>query len=262
MIPVKSRVLVLFSGGKDSFLSACRLIMDGYTADLISFNNGAVANEKILAKSAQRLVNRYGESRVKYAGCYNTAAVVQSLSGWQSDAPWSELGSRYPDLYISQARCLACQTAMWAAGIAYAVARRIPAAACGYKASDVYCTGEQAYWDRVSAMASAHGIRLLRPVWDDTAWLAEPGDMGRNLEMENAGFSPVAFEPKCLIGRPADRMGAGGLDCMERYLDDVLVPAAREEIAHLVPVFRTLRLTPESLHAIDYPIPDGSHGLY
>lgn len=262
MIPIKSRVLVLFSGGKDSFLSACRLITEGHTVDLISFNNGAVANEKILVKSARRLVNRYGADRAKYLGCYNTTAVIQTLSGWQSDTPWSGLAARYPDLYDSQVRCLTCQTAMWAAAIAYACARHIPAAACGYRMSDVFCTGKDSYWKRISALAAGYKIGLLRPVWNDSVWTATPGDVSRDLEMENHCFSPVAFEPKCLIGRPAEPMGPAAESCMARYLDDVLIPAADEEIRHLAPILQVLELSTESLHAIDYEIPDGSRGLY
>ena len=34
-----SDMLILFSGGKDSFLTACRLINTGYTVHLLSIDN-------------------------------------------------------------------------------------------------------------------------------------------------------------------------------------------------------------------------------
>lgn len=36
--------LMMFSGGLDSFLSTCRMIMDGYNVDMISYDNGAMYN--------------------------------------------------------------------------------------------------------------------------------------------------------------------------------------------------------------------------
>lgn len=258
--PKDETVLVLFSGGNDSFLAACRLIMAGHSVRLLSFNNGAVANERILVDSAKRLANRYGPDKAVYDGCYNTAAAIQRLRDWQADLKLSEFAAFYPDLCETQLMCLLCQTAMWASAAAYAEAKDIKAVACGYRQSDVFCTGWNGYVRRIKDMLEKHGLRLKLPVWSDSGWTDDP--FGRKLEMENDGFLPVAYEPKCLLGRPARCRTTALESDMARYLDDIVLPAADAVTEKLVPVFKHIKLSPESLRAVDCPIPDGSKGFY
>lgn len=257
--------LVLFSGGKDSFLAASRLAMTGTPVVLLSFNNGAMIAEGILAKSAQRLINRYGDVLVSYAGCYNTAAVFQSMRDWNADTPWSRLGQEYPSLYTSQVTCLLCQTAMWSAAIAYAVAKDIPRLASGYRKSDPFCTGWTGYCNRISDLAAKYGRYVLCPVWNDDTWCQNPGE--RDYEMarhgfEPAAFEPAAFEPKCTLGRPVHTLSEQEQNDMARCLDAALLDIAASRIEKLIPVFRAIRLSSQSMHGLDYPIPDGSSGLF
>lgn len=46
------KVLVLFSGGKDSFLTACRLVEAGKHVILFSCNNGALAKKRLQSQQA------------------------------------------------------------------------------------------------------------------------------------------------------------------------------------------------------------------
>ena len=113
-----SEILLLFSGGKDSFISASREIYTGNRVILISFNNSAVIGEKNILHGVARLQRKYGDNRITYAGCYNTGAIIQSLKDKWADIPWSVLGEQYPNLTNTQITCLHCQTAMWIAAMA------------------------------------------------------------------------------------------------------------------------------------------------
>lgn len=254
--------LILFSGGKDSFLTACREIKAGNAAKLISFNNGAVLGEQNLLHSAARLKNRYGPKAVQYIGCYNTSAVIHHLSGMHADTNWETLGSRYPNLINAQINCLHCQTAMWICAIAYASAHRIPAIAAGYRKSDLFCTGMPEYGRRMLHLAREFGCQVRFPVWDDDLWMQSPGGIERDFEMERNRFSPAVLEPKCMIGRPVKPMCDAAKQDVIRYIDEILLPVTESEIRHMQPVLKTLPIGPESMAVIEYPVPDGKNGIY
>lgn len=261
-MPQRTPVLILFSGGKDSFIAACREIQDGKKARLISFNNSAVIGEKNLLHGTARLENRYGPDAVSYEGCYNTGAVIQTLTDAWADSDWNTLGRAYGPLTNGQAVCLHRQTAMWVAAIAYADAHSIPEIACGYRKSDVFCTGQADYIDRIRSLAMEHGLVLSLPVWDDSAWTGSPGGIGRDYEMARHGFRPAVYEPKCMLGRPVRPMTEAQRKTMASYFDNILLGPAREEINLLVPIFRAIRLSPESMTVFNYPVPDGRDGYY
>lgn len=60
-----SEVLLLFSGGKDSFLAACRLIEQGFYVRLMTFDNGCMSNTGAASDMANRLVKRHRSKRYK-----------------------------------------------------------------------------------------------------------------------------------------------------------------------------------------------------
>lgn len=258
----RTPVLILFSGGKDSFITACREIQNGKKARLISFNNSAIIGEKNLLHGTTRLENRYGPDAVSYEGCYNTGAVIQTLTDTWADSSWDALGKTYGPLTNGQVVCLHCQTAMWISAIAYAAAHFIPEIACGYKKSDVFCTGLESYIGRIRSLVEEHGLTMSLPVWDDSVWTDSPGEIERDYEMARHGFRPAVYEPKCMLGRPVHDMTKKLQQAMMSYFDDILLGPARKEIDLLTPIFRTIRLSPESMAVLNYPVPDGSDGYY
>lgn len=198
------QALVLFSGGKDSFLTAARLVEQGYDAVLVSFNNGSVLYEKNLLHGAARLKNRYGDRRIEYAGAYGTISTIWSLNEAWTYMPWDELGRKYPGTCNCQVTCLHCQTAMWIAAIAYAKARSIKFAAAGYKDQDEFCTGIRPWIDRIAGIAGKNQVTLLTPLWKTPEW-GEDKKYGRDVEMIEKFFEPSVLEPKCILGRPKSR---------------------------------------------------------
>lgn len=237
---MSKRELIMFSGGKDSFITASRVAEAGDYPILISFNGGGMVAEEHLMHGVTRLKKRYG--CIEYAGVYPTVATVHRLSEYWTNAPQSELGEKYPHLTNCQARCLHCQTAMWVAAIAYAKAKGIKAIASGYRKSDRFCTGDARYRDLMSMVAGNNGIALDFPVWE----LYED-DMARDLVMIRSGFEPAVLEPKCLLGTPAmSGFPAEERDDMIRYTEEKLAPMMQAQIENLTPILKVLRLAKTS----------------
>ncbi len=210
-----NKVLVLFSGGMDSFLAACRVITARNKAVLFSCNSGTVANEKMFSQGARRLIDRYGNTQVQWAGVYNTASVINRLNEDWARLSWAELGAMYPNLINAQATCLHCQTSMWIAGLAYCRAKDITAIACGYKLSDVFCTGQKWYRKLIHDICCSNEIKVSFPVWE-LEW-AE-GAPSRKSEMSANGFIPKVYEPQCMVGRPVEAMSKESSDSMLAYM--------------------------------------------
>lgn len=249
-------VLLLFSGGKDSFIAACREIAVGNRVLLISFNNSAVIGEKNILHGVARLQKKYEAEQVSYAGCYNTGAIIQKLNAKWANLPWIELGTNYPHLTNAQMTCLHCQTAMWVSAIAYARAKGISVIATGYKQSDQFCTGFNAYHKQIQGLAHKNGCQVRFPVLDDSEWVNSPGGIERDYEMEQYCFVPSVYEPKCMLGRPVPPMSPEMKKDMEAYFEQNLKQIALDKINKMIPIFRSIELTPVSMKVPDYPLPD------
>lgn len=255
----KRQALVLFSGGKDSFLTASRLLRKGYEIRLMSFNNGCVCGEQVFNHSASRLENRYGKEQCQFIGIYNTAATIMRLNEAWANTPYSEMGKRYPAIINTQLNCLHCQSAMWIAAFAYCIAKDIPFVACGYKSTDEFCTGIPQYTESIAKLGCYNNIGVRFPLWE-TDW----DDMGRDYEMAAHGFIPSVYESKCLYGRPVAKMSEREAEDLMSYFHAQIEPHMQGLIENLIPVMKSItlsRLGP-SMQVLEYPVPDGSDGLY
>lgn len=241
----KKESLVLFSGGKDSFITACMEIENDYHVILYSCNGGTMFGEENLLHGVKRLQNRYGEDCVEYAGIYNTAALIQKLNAKWIHTQWSILGEKYPTLTNCQTVCLHCQTAMIISAVAYARAKNISRVCTGYKYSDEFCTGMVEYRDILSDIIMQNfSVELVMPVWDKR-WPED--DFARNKAMLDRSFIPKVLEPKCLIGRqPTSGLSENERTDMMHYFNDAILPHVRGEIYILTQIFKSLKLTDKS----------------
>lgn len=257
----RQEALVLFSGGKDSFLAAVRLVWEGYRVVLLSANNGSICGENVFTHGAKRLMNKYGENRVYHVGVCSTAAIIMRMSREYADMPFREMAEKWPYLTGTQLNCLRCQSAMWVNAMAYCRAKGIHVAASGYQSTDRFCTGMEWYTSDIRALGHKNGIEVRFPVWK-TDWHTQEGQDGRDREMLDYGFLPSVHEPKCMLGMPASGIEQDAVDDLMSYFHDGILPRMQGYIDHMVPIFENIRLSGISMNALDYPIPNGSNGLY
>lgn len=255
------RTLVLFSGGKDSFITACRLLSKGDYVGLISFNNGALAAEKNLLHGATRLVNRYGEDRVHYEGVYNTAATIALLSKWYNKANYAVIKANIPNLTPPQVTCLHCQTAMWVAAIAYALSHKFSTVCAGYLSTDCFCTGSNVYTQFIGNLGRSYGVEVKFPIWYADSG-REDWETTRSMEMLQHNFEPAVLEPKCLLGMPADKLTEGAETDLGNYYSGFLKAVAHSQVLNLERIFESITLSSTSMDAIEYPLPKPDGGLY
>lgn len=254
------KTLVMFSGGKDSFLTACRLAEQGDHVTLLSFNNGAVVAEEHLSHGAARLKNRYRD-RVTWAGVYPTIGTLRAIDKHYINTSWKDLGKNYPDLSNAQVNCLHCQTAMWIAAIAYCKAKNLDRIAAGYKSCDPFCTGMPPWINHMKTAANSHGLDIITPLWETPEWGEFP-DTGRDREMEHHMFLHSVLEPQCTIGRPVPNPTPEIIAQIERFFRDHISPFINDQITELTNILRCIKLSDRSLKPYEYQVPDGSGGLY
>lgn len=252
--------LLLFSGGKDSFITACRLAESGQKVVLLSFNNSAVIGEQNFMHGVARLRNHYGQSCIEYAGVYNTGALISRLNEAWMEQTLTQLAESYPEMVGAQAVCLHCQSAMWTAAVAYAKAKEIPAIACGYRATDLFCTGQAWFTEYMKALAGQHGIKAGFPVWD-VSWDTSEDKYGmeRDDEMSRRGFLPQVYEPKCMLGRPVNAMSDTESSNTRLYFKEHILPQMSSMVDYLYPVFKNIQLSEKSMSVLEYPVPVDGH---
>lgn len=238
-----SDMLILFSGGKDSFLTACRLINTGYTVHLLSIDNGCICGEYAFQNGANRLKEKYGENRCHYCGVYNATSIMQKLSDTWAQQPYADIAKKYPHIINAQLNCLHCQSAMWVSSIAYCIAKHIPIAACGYRSTDKFCTGLTDYCGDIVQLGWDNEIEIKYPVWI-TDW--DKDENARNDEMKLYGFVPKVNETSCCLGRPVKEMTEKEQKDLIAYFRGEILPHMQDSINRLVPAFKNMQLTMQS----------------
>lgn len=239
----RARVLLMFSGGRDSCLSCCHLIEQGFDVALVHFDNGKAIGTENVEVSANRLRQMYGEA-VSYLG-------VESISGiwrefflpYMSMQP-SAVAETWGELPFSQFCCLTCRSAMYVWAILYCRATGITRIAEGAREAQNWPMMQSTMIERFRRLLSHYEIELLLPVQH----------VKTNWERKNAllrrGFLPKVLEPQCLLGvdlpfatSPPERVQ----EAVERFYDTVVEPRAHEIVVHEQPAFLTERAVQNAL---------------
>lgn len=237
--------LVLFSGGRDSFISACMCVERNYIVNLITFNNGSIAGEGNILTSVKRLQEVYGEDKVKYCGVSFIWGTIGEYRSDVFDLHMKEISNKYPNLKISQLNCLHCQTAMWVHAIAYCVSNKIPRLCVGYRYTDEFCTGDSLWNGKVEGLAHDHGIDVVTPLWDKQKWKEQP--WLRNYELAQRGFSPKVLEPKCFIGVTSSKLTKEESEDLNCYFDGYMAESLSTKISELIRIYKTTFLKERSV---------------
>lgn len=215
-------VLLLYSGGKDSALTAVRLRNAGYNVYFIHFDNGAM-------KDADKPYLTFKNSFAAYEGYYfdyqlrsfNVSRTFNEFfEAWRKDNGNVLEGGTLN----SEIRCLSCRMAMYVEAISYAKANGFKYIAEGARVSQKFMLEQEEFTDRLKDLASSYGIEIMFPV------LHLEDDEAEKQELIDAGFSSKSWESKCLLGREAMEKTPQDEETILEYYENNLMPKVLSKI--------------------------------
>ena len=191
-------VLLMLSGGRDSFLSACRLLdsSEKYYLKMVTFDNGCSYQSNNPKTVAERIIKKYGAERVEYLGVQNISATVREFFFPYFNMKACDISENYPGLTPSQFHCLICRTSMYIHSIKTAVANDAKYIAEGGRKDQGFVIELPEMVEKLSSLVERAGLKLLLPVYDLNS------DWERDNELMARGFLSKTYEPKCIIGVP------------------------------------------------------------
>jgi len=185
----KKEVIVLFSGGKDSFLTSCLLAEQGFKSWLVTFENGTGLAGDNAKHGAQRIIDRYGKERVEYLGLYSTVGIWREFLLPFLNMKPSEVLSEYGELTTSQFNCLTCRSAMYVVTIMIARDRGISYVADGARSVQGFVIELPCMAQKFGDFFREYSIDLMFPVLSlESDWRL------KNLLLLR-GFVPKVIEP-------------------------------------------------------------------
>ena len=190
-------VLLLYSGGLDSMLSACYLVSSGYHVNLIHFDNGSSIGTENIIKGAKELENRFGSERITYLGIVPIIGVITRFHKIEN-LKLSKVTETYGNITISQYQCLACSSAMYHYATMIALDKGISIIAEGARKSQQFTIEQPPMMKEYEKFLNSLGITLLTPVYD------LEDDFERFSELYRFRLEPIAYEGKCFLGYRID----------------------------------------------------------
>jgi len=221
----KVNIIMMLSGGRDSFLSACRLLESDsrYRLKTVTYDNGCSYCSRNAKKVSDRLARKYkrnGKSRVKYLGVYKITSVIRDFFFPYFNMKPTEQAERFSGMTPSQFHCLICRTSMYIYSIWLAMLNGAAFIAEGGRKSQGFVVELPGMSkERYPALVESAGFKLLLPVYD----LSD--DWERDNELLARGFLCKSKEPKCLLGYPlADSVDDSVIEGVHAYYDEIILP--------------------------------------
>lgn len=216
-------VLLLYSGGKDSTLSAIRLINMGYNVDFIHFNNGYMLDYDKPFLTFLRTFNKFPGYR--FLARYNDLEVNYFFNKYF--AHWKNIfGDNLTDGSLdSEVRCLSCRLAMYTVALKIAKEKNYKYIADGARINQKFMLEQPAMIKKFKELGKELGVEFLFPV-------LEINDEDEIKELLAAGFSAKSWEAKCLLGRKAKDKTEEDEEVILNYYDEVLKPKILAYVKH------------------------------
>ena len=216
-------VLLMLSGGRDSFLSACKLLEQGYYLKLITYDNGCTIQSSRSADCAERIAKKYGSEKVEFLGVHSIASLFREFFIPYFNMPASDVAKKFGEVTISQLNCLICRTSMYIYSIQVCKELNIPTIAEGARKSQGFVVELDGMIQRYKALLEQYGIELLLPVHDLNS------DWDRKNELMWRGFIPKTFEAQCLLGFPLDGpINQNIIEGVHKFYDEAVLPRLKE----------------------------------
>lgn len=223
------KAVVLLSGGRDSFLSAC-IALENYIEIVPIFcNNGHIASMKRAEFVVCELQKRFSKDIVHDLVYLSTGMTMQAyLMGYLS-ASFLDISRKYPYATPNQIQCLACKSAMYAHAIAFAKRSGRTHLIDGVRKQQGFFVDLDEMHVRLNKLCEDNKIELLTPVYELTS------DWVRKRELCDRGFTTKVIEPQCFLACP---LGCKMLTDQEResltkFYDEEIQPSLQSDIKRL-----------------------------
>ena len=235
-----NKVLLMLSGGRDSFLAACRLLEDPEKYEkvyMVTYDNGCMCGVDRVKTVADRIIARYGEDRAEYLGVFSTAGIAREFFHPYFNMTPEEQLKRFKGMTPSQFHCLVCRTAMYIHSIWLCKLLDIPSIAEGGRKSQEFVVEREGMAkDRYPKLVESQDLNLLLPVYYDGADWTKDKDFSADWERDNEllmrGYRSKCDEAKCFIGVPINgSVNDDVIDVIDgtyAYYDEVMLPRIRK----------------------------------
>ena len=188
--------LILFSGGKDSFLSTLIMIDKGYKVNLVTFDNGQELKSKNALIGAKNIQKKYGSDKVEIIGIKKTDAIFRDLicSFYNYDIEY--IKKQFGKITISQFNCLSCRLSMYILAIIICIQKKINLVVDGARESQLFAIEQEKMIEPFKKLFKEFNIEIIFPL------LYETDDYSIKNQILAHGFVPKMNEGQCLLGMP------------------------------------------------------------
>jgi len=211
-------VLLLYSGGKDSLLSAYYLMRQGYHVNLIHYDNCSMVGTENIKHGVELLEKRFGKDRITYLGVASVIAEIRKFKKLEN-IPFSKIINEYGDITLSQYQCLICRCAMYIYSAMAAQQLDIKYIAEGARKSQLFAIEQPTMIKRYQEFLNRYGLELLTPVYELT------DDFYKENILIQAGILDCSCESKCMLGYPLkEELSEDIVKGIENIYDKVIEP--------------------------------------
>ena len=189
-------VLILFSGGKDSFLSTLIMLNKGYRVNLVTFDNGQELKSKNVLIGAKKIKNKFGEDKVNIIGIKKTDAIFRELICSFYNYDTNYINQKFGNITISQFNCLACRLSMYILSIIICKKENVKLVVDGARKSQLFAIEQQTMINEFKKLFENFNLEIIFPVLNET------DDYSIKNQILANGFVPKMNECQCLLGMP------------------------------------------------------------
>ena len=223
----KNEVIVLFSGGKDSFLTVCLLIERGYKVHMVNFKTLSSVGDRNVLNGVERIIKKYGKEKIDFLGIFSVVGIHREFFLPFLNMKQSEILRKYGDITYSQFNCLTCRSAMYVWTVLKAQEMGIFYVADGARKIQGFVIELPIMVNAFKKFFKEFSIKLLCPV------LNIKSDWYLKNSLLSKGFLFKTSESQCLLGVPLLRGKIPDKDIQKAtlsYFNRTVLPRTRQLI--------------------------------
>lgn len=188
--------LILFSGGKDSFLSTLLMLKKEYKVNLVTYDNGCELMCKNVLTGAKRIQKKYGEDKVKIIGIKKIDAIFREMISNLYNYDINYIKDNFGNITISQINCLSCRLSMYIMSIIICKQNKINLVIDGARRCQLFLVEQDIMIQEFKKLFNYYCLEIDFPLLDE-----EDDFKIKNMLLAN-GFVPKMNESQCLLGIP------------------------------------------------------------